>query len=123
MCAEAHSDSSTSPTNRALALPLILTGLFLLVGFLSRARTNTHLAWTFAGVAGVLLCWQFVLLCRSKQKGIGFKWEFVAVRSHYVQATLQLAIYIYWGWYWRNVYAEAPLILSQLIFYIFLTRG
>ena len=98
----------------------MLTGLFLLVGFLSRARTNTHLAWTFAGVAGGLLCWQFVLLCRSKQKGIGFKWEFVAVRSHYIQAMLQLAIYIYWGWYWRNVYAEAPLILSQLIFlYIF----
>ena len=120
MHTQAHCESSRSPTCRALALPLILTGLFLLVGFLSRARTNTHLAWTFAGVAGVLLCWQFVLLCLSKQKKIGFKWEFVAVRSHYIQAMLQLAIYIYWGWYWRNVYAEAPLILSQLIFlYIF----
>jgi hypothetical protein len=33
---------------------------------------------------------------------------------------VQLCVYSYWGWYWRKVYAEAPLILAQILFlYVF----
>jgi TPR repeat protein len=103
-----------------LALPLALTGVFLAFGFLSPARANPHLAWTYAGVAAFLLCWQGALFLRTKRKASTLAWEFVAVRSHYVQASVQLSIYVYWGWYWRNVYQEAPLILSQVVFlYVF----
>jgi len=110
-----------APSKRAsLALPLVLTGVFLALGFCSRARTNTHLAWTFAGVAACLFCWQWALFQRSGSKAPGLAWEFVAVRAHYVQALVQLSIYAYWGWYWRNVYYEAPLILAQVAFlYVF----
>jgi TPR repeat protein len=112
---------SPAPRTRgALALPLALTGVFLALGFFSPARANPHLAWTYGGVAAFLLCWQGALFVRAGRKGPGLAWEFVAVRSHYVQALVQLSIYGYWGWYWRNVYAEAPLILSQVVFlYIF----
>jgi len=107
----------TPGTRIALALPLVLTGVFLALGLASRARTNPHLAWTFAGVAAGLLGWQLALFLRPTRKPAGFAWEFVAVRSHYVQALVQSTIYAYWGWYWRNVYAEVPLILSQVAFF------
>jgi len=107
-------------TRTALALPLVLTGVFLALGLVSRARSNPHLAWTYAGVAAVLLGWQLVLYLRPARKPAGFAWEFVAVRSHYVQALVQSTIYAYWGWYWRNVYAEVPLILSQVAFFYIL---
>jgi len=113
-------NSPMQRTHKALALPLVLTGLFVALGFASRARTNAHLAWTFCGVAAFLLGWQLWLFLASKRKGIKFAWELVSVPSHYVQATVQFAIFVYWGWYWRDVYAEAPLILSQVAFlYIF----
>jgi len=40
----------------------------------------------------------------------------VLKKQHYVQACAQLAVFSYWGWYWRPVYAFAPFILAQLIF-------
>jgi TPR repeat protein len=113
-------DSPVRRMRTAQVLLLVLTGVFLALGFASHARTNSHLAWTFCGVAAFLLCWQLALFVRSQRKGLEFKWEFVAVRSHYMQALVQLAIYVYWGWYWRKVYGEFSLILSQVaFFYIF----
>src|SRR5689334_21444378 len=108
MNSRSASPSPAQLTRQALVLPLVLTGVFLALGFVSRARTNSHLAWTYAGVAAFLLAWQLVLFLRSGRKTPGFAWEFVEVRSHYVQALVQFSIYVYWGWYWRNVYAEAP---------------
>ncbi|MGD1088616.1 MAG: tetratricopeptide repeat protein [Verrucomicrobiota bacterium] len=120
MSLQATINSPVKRTRQMLTLPLVLTGVFVALGFFSRARTNPHLAWTYAGVAAFLLCWQLALFLRSGRKALGFAWEFVPVRSHYIQALVQLSIYAYWGWYWRNVYAEAPLILSQVVFlYIF----
>ena len=115
------SNSPASSKRPALALTLGLTGVFLVLGFCSHARTNPHLAWTFAGVSACLLCWQWVLFQRSRSKSPGLAWEFVAVRSHYVQALVQLSIYAYWGWYWRNVYGEMPLILPKSCFSMCLT--
>ncbi len=120
MSSQAATNSAMSGTRKILALPLALTGVFLALGVISRARTNSHLAWTYVGVAAFLLCWQLALFLRSRRKASGFAWEFVAVRAHYMQALAQFSIYAYWGWYWRNVYAEAPLILSQVVFlYVF----
>src|SRR4051812_30108693 len=103
-------------TGKALLLPLAFTGVFIVLGFVSRAGINPHLAWTFGGVTAFLLCWQLALFLRWWRKGACFAWDFVAVPSHYVQASVQFAIYAYWGWYWRNVYAEAPLIFAQMAF-------
>ena len=116
MPAQANTVSTRSPGPRALLIPLIFTVAFLLLGLSTRVRSNIHLAWTFGAVAALFLGWQLVLLVLAKRNKIEFQCEFVAIRSHYIQALLQLAIYVYWGWYWRNVYAEAPLILSQLFF-------
>src|SRR5436190_805229 len=89
------SPSSISPApasskRAALALMLGLTGVFLALGFCSRARTNSHLAWTFIGVAACLGCWQWALFRRAGPKSPRLAWEFVVVRAHYVQALMQL---------------------------------
>ncbi len=103
-------------TRGGLGLTLLFTIVFAALGLVSRARTNAHLAWTFGGVAVFLVGWQLWLFLASRRRPMKFAWEFVAVRAHYVQALVQFAIYVYWGWYWRNVYGEFPLILSQIAF-------
>ncbi len=113
-------DSRVPQTRKALGLPLLFTAIFLGLGFASHARNNRHLAWTFGGVAIFLLGWQAWLFLISARKPMPFAWEFVLVPSHYIQAAVQFAIYLYWGWYWRNVYDELPLIFSQIAFlYVF----
>jgi TPR repeat protein len=120
MSPQPNTPSPEPRVRRPLAMLLLLTGVFLALGFISRGRTNPHLAWTFCGVAGFLAGWQLVLFLVTGRNKPGLRWEFVPVPSHYVQATVQFAIYVYWGWYWREVYTEAPLILSQVVFfYIF----
>jgi hypothetical protein len=103
-----------------LIFTLTLTAVFVALGFLSGARTDAHLVWAFGGVAAVLLFWQAWLFLVWRRKKITFPWEFVIVRSHYVQALVQLSVYVCWGLYWRGVFVEAPLILSQVAFlYVF----
>jgi TPR repeat protein len=119
LCMPPRQNASQVPlpwTRKALLLPLLFTGIFVALGFISRARSNPHLAWTYAGLTVFLLCWQLMLLIKAGRGVRKFAWEFAAVRSHYVQAIVQLSIYAYWGWYWRNVYGEMPLILSQVAF-------
>jgi len=36
--------------------------------------------------------------------------------QHYVQACAHTLILLYWGWYWRPVYAAAWLIVAQIVF-------
>jgi hypothetical protein len=103
-----------------LGLPLALTILFVGLVLLPPIRTNPNLFVTIIAVGGGLLSWQFLLWRQVARAGRRLQVEFVPVRAHYVQASVQLSVYLYWGWYWPKVYAEAPLILSQIIFlYVF----
>ena len=43
-------------------------------------------------------------------------YEFVPRRVHWVQMIMHSCVYAYWGWYWREVYHEIPLILAQVVF-------
>ena len=36
--------------------------------------------------------------------------------QHYIQACAQGALFLYWGWYWREVYDAAHLLAAQLLF-------
>jgi len=104
----------------AMGVALALTLVFLALGWVSPARTNRHLLLTFGAAGAALLCWQWALWARAGRRGWGFPMERVAVKSHYVQASVQFCLYAYWGWKWRKVYEEAPLILAQVAFlYVF----
>src|SRR5262245_388253 len=100
--------------------PFTLAGslIVLLAGFslIPWVRANPRLAgsiWAAAGVLGLLL-----LALRASVARAGRKLNYVVVPKpvHYVQLSMHTSIYIYWGWYWREVYHYAPLIVAQIVF-------
>jgi len=98
-------------------VPLALTFGFLIFSCLPRVQANPRLTWAFYGVAGALLFWQAILWGVNKSLGRAATIELVRpIRSHYVQACVQFSILAWWGWYTREVYLQAPLIVAQLLF-------
>ena len=65
--------------------------------------------------AAVLLAWS-ALLFGVVRRGQKVTLEVAPRRQHYLQACQQGLVLLYWGYYWREVYHAAPLILAQLLF-------
>ena len=99
-------------------LPLALTVGLLALSLTPRVHENEVLYTSFWAAAALLVVWQLILFTSSRASPLRFE---VSIRKqHYIQATLQLAIFVYWGWYWRPVYDAAELIVGQLLFaYVF----
>lgn len=98
-------------------VPIVLTAVLL--GFLALDRVSSQpgLRWAFLGAAGLLAAWTAVLFVASRLRPRSFGVVLARpVPQHYVQGIVQICLYIYWGWHWRDVYAEAPLILGQFVF-------
>ena len=95
-------------------VPLGLTCGLALLSFVPRVQDNPVLTRSFWGVAALLLVWQVALFQRSKSVGRSLRTELRP--QHYVQALVQLALFAYWGWYWRPVYDFAWLLAAQLVF-------
>jgi hypothetical protein len=68
-----------------------------------------------AAAALFLLAWS-TLLFGVLRRGQKVALEVVLRRQHYLQACQQGAVFLYWGYYWREVYHAAPLIAAQLLF-------
>lgn len=97
--------------------PIAITLLFLAFLFIPRVQENERVVWAFAGTAGVLFTWTLVLWATVKKSNFSFPIEFAPpLKSHYIQGSVQFLVYCYWGYYWREVYTEAPLIVGQLVF-------
>ncbi|HEX9698425.1 MAG TPA: hypothetical protein VGD06_03105 [Acidobacteriota bacterium] len=103
-------------SRRAFVLPLALALGLLAVSFAPRVHDNAVLARSFWGAALALLLWQAVLFARVQRAGDGRSFRTVLRPQHYVQAMVQLAVFAYWGYYWRPVYDFAPLLAAQLAF-------
>jgi hypothetical protein len=73
---------------------------------------NRTVFLTFLGAAALLAAWCAVLLFSKRP----LKVEIVLKKQHYLQACAQLAVLLYWGAYWHQVYAYAYLIAAQLLF-------
>src|SRR5262245_23899268 len=70
---------------------------------------------SIVGAAIVLLAWSalvFGILRRGQKVTV----EVAPRRQHYLQACQQGLVLLYWGYYWREVYHAAPLIVAQLLF-------
>jgi hypothetical protein len=106
---------------RAPLAVFVLAPAFLAFLLLPRVQDNPRLMWSIGSVAAVLIVWSLVLWARAAARGQSFAVVFTKPqKSHYIQGCVQSSIYVYWGWYWPNVYAEVPLILSQFAFiYLF----
>ena len=102
------------PPVRALTLPLTFTLLLIALGLLPSAQHNPALRWSFWGAGAALLAWSAALLATARGRRLVL--DVVLRKQHYVQACAQLAVFLYWGWYWREVYDSAHLIAAQLLF-------
>ena len=77
---------------------------------------NAHLRWAFVGAAAVLGGWNGLLLARARRQRRLLSVDVVLRPQHYIQACAQGALFLYWGWYWREVYDSAHLLAAQLLF-------
>jgi hypothetical protein len=96
----------------ALLFTLLLGGFSLL----SFVRANIRLAASFWGATAVLLVLLVLLRRQVARAGRVLRYEIAPKPVHYVQLTMQASIYVYWGWYWREVYHHIPLIVAQIVF-------
>ena len=103
----------------SFGLPLLLTLALVAVSFVPRIAEQALLAMSFRGAAGVLLAWQAGLLVwrrRWNPESVGAGWVTSLRPQHYVQAAVQLSVFLYWGYYWPPVYDYAWLLVGQLLF-------
>lgn len=107
------------PGGMLAKLPLLLGLVLLAMTALPRVRDNDHLLWSFAGVGGGLIAWFVALLLAKKRMAVD---AVKPVKQHYIQASVQLVLYLYWGLLWQDVdgsrpiYVQMPLILAQFAF-------
>ena len=101
---------------RVFWVPLALTLGLVLLSFVPRVHDNPVLTRSFWGAALVLLVWQVKLFLRLKRGSDGLALRTELRPQHYLQALVQLAVFAYWGWYWRPVYDMAWLLVAQLAF-------
>jgi Sel1 repeat len=100
------------PLQIILALDLLLVCFV----FLPVSMNHPRLAWSIVAGAVALLIALFFLRRQVARTGRVLFYEFVPKPVHYVQLTMHSCIYAYWGWYWREVYHQIPLIICQLVF-------
>jgi TPR repeat protein/drug/metabolite transporter superfamily protein YnfA len=99
-----------------LRLAFALTVVFGCFALLPIVRANARLEWSILGAALALLLFQFLLRQQVARSGRRLYYEFLARPVHYVQLMMHMSIYAYWGWYWREVYHQIPLIICQIVF-------
>lgn len=97
-------------------VPLAFTAGLLALTLLPRVQATRLLFWSFWGSGAVLLAWLAWIAVRSLKDGAPAIHLAPPRPQHYIQACCHLAVYAYWGYYWRPVYDFAPLLAGQLLF-------
>lgn len=106
------SSTSLLPHRRVGPIVLGFFALFFAAAALPRSLATPGLWGAIVGVGALLA----ILAATLFQKGRTLEIEPWIRRPHYVQLTVQLGVFLYWGYAWRTVYAQLPLILTQVIF-------
>ena len=114
--ATASGPAGTSSTIPVWAVPLGLTLALLAVSLAPRVQASAVLAGSFQAAAAALAIWQAVLWLRLRAEPAGRSFQVVLRPQHYLQAAVQLSVFLYWGYFWRPVYDHAWLLVGQLLF-------
>jgi len=101
---------------RAGALPMLFVMALAALTAIPLAKEHDKLWWSLWGAVGVLAVWDALLLANAAVGARLLSIDVVLRKQHYLQACAQGSILLYWGWYWREVYHSAPLLLAQLLF-------
>jgi hypothetical protein len=97
-------------------LPAMLAAALAALGFVSDVGRSPTVLATLLGGAAVIVSWNALLLARDRRASRAPTMEILLRKQHYLQACAQGSVLLYWGWYWRPVYDQTPLIAAQLIF-------
>ena len=114
--ATASSPTAASSTLPVWAVPLGLTLALLAVSLAPRVQASAVLAGSFQATAAALAVWQAVLWLRLRAEPGGRSFQVVLRPQHYLQAAVQLSVFLYWGYFWQPVYDHAWLLVGQLLF-------
>ncbi len=96
-----------------LAATLLLAAFPL---FVSRIGDSPRLPGMFWAASGTLLAALLLVRWKAIRAGRSLTYSFVPRPVHYVQFLMHSAVYLYWGWYWREVYHDVSLIAAQIVF-------
>ncbi len=102
--------------SKIYTLPPLLILSFFLLSFTPRVQQNVVLNNTFLGLSLAFFVFYLISLYFIRKKGITPQIKTIIVKAHYVQMTMHLSIFAYWGWYWDQVYQQGILIIAQLLF-------
>ena len=97
-------------------LPLVFIVVLAAMGALPVVRENPRLVWSFGGAAAALGLWHVWLLSTRLRHRRLLTLTLDVRKQHYLQACAQASVLLYWGYYWREVYDSAHLIVAQLLF-------
>ena len=99
-------------------LPLLFAlglGGFVLM---DRVCGNEYLLWSFASVSGVLIAWFLLLWLSGRVMAVD---AIRPVKQHYIQASVQIVLYSYWGSLWvvdgvHPMLVQAPMVIAQFLY-------
>lgn len=97
-----------------LALPAACALLLIVFGLL--VPQQPALSRSLLGAGGLVLTWSAALYAIARRRGRTLRLDVAVRRHHWLQASAQVAVLLYWGWHVRFVYAFLPLIVAQLVF-------
>ncbi len=109
-------NSAPESPRRALMAPFACTVALAAFWIVPSIHRNASLAWSLAAAVAVLVVWECALWLRARASERRLRIDIVLRQQHYLQACAQASVLLYWGWYWRPVYDQAPLIAAQLLF-------
>ena len=105
-----------APGLRVFSIPLALTAALLLVSLVARVQESAILTGSFWAAAAGLLLWQTGLVLRLRTRRANRAFHVVLRPQHYLQATLHISVFAYWGYFWGPVYDHVWLLVGQLLF-------
>ncbi|MFK7864667.1 MAG: hypothetical protein AB8B95_10630 [Pseudohongiellaceae bacterium] len=114
--AQTRNSSGSAFSLGNFSLPMGLTLALFLLSFSPRVQSNQALVWSFWVAVLALMAWQGYLIFQAKRSGVEHGYQRAIFSHHYIQASVQFSVYLYWGYHWSPVYDHMLLLLAQVVF-------
>ena len=113
---ETPAAAGSRASGRLLWGPGLLALTLVAVSFVPRVASNSALAGSFWAAGAVLFGWLAALGVWRGGETSARTLQVVLRPQHYLQAAVQGAVFLYWGFFWPPVYNHAWLLVAQLLF-------